>query len=214
MTELQKAEIFRVDSPSQKVVCQFNPKDFSITKNVKWNRRTMAGKNVANAEFAGGEPQSFKVELLFDTTDTGADVRDKYKELLTMGEIDTSTADATTGKGEPPLCKFQWGSYLSFTGILTQVSQNFTMFKADGTPVRAKVTANFGETPRTTQSQNPTTRTEARKIWVVHEGQTLDWIAYKEYGSSAHWRHIAETNDLANPKDLRPGQVLRLVPLP
>ncbi len=49
---------------------------------------------------------------------------------------------------------------------------------------------------------------------MVHEGQTLDWIAYQEYGDPAYWRHIAETNDLANPKDLRPGQVLKLTPLP
>jgi nucleoid-associated protein YgaU len=48
----------------------------------------------------------------------------------------------------------------------------------------------------------------------VSEGQTLAWIAYQEYGDSGYWRHIAETNDLADPLDLRPGQVLKLVPLP
>lgn len=214
MAELQKAEIFRVDDPSKKVTCQFNPKDFSISKEVKWNRRIMSGKNVSDVEFAGGEPRNFTVDLIFDSTDTGSDVRDSYKELLTMGEVEPSQKNQKTGKSQPPLCKFQWGSYLSFTGVLTKVSQNFVMFKADGTPVRAKVTVTFGETPVTVQPQNPTTHTTSRKIWVVHEGQTLDWIAYKEYGSAAHWRHIAETNDLADPKDLQPGQVLKLVPLP
>jgi len=72
----------------------------------------------------------------------------------------------------------------------------------------------FSETGEQKKAQNPTTRTEARKIWVVHEGQTLDWIAYQEYGDPAYWRHIAETNNLANPMDLRPGQALKLTPLP
>lgn len=211
---LQKAEIYRVDDTSQKVVCQFNPKDFSISKQVKWNRRIMGGKNVSDAEFAGGEPQAFRVDLVFDSTDTGSDVRDKYKTLLTMGEIDPNTVNSKTGKGQPPLCKFQWGSYLGFTGVLTSVSQNFTLFKEDGTPLRAKVTVQFGEAPKSTSSQNPTTRSEARKIWVVHQGQTLDWIAYREYGDPGLWRYIAETNDLANPMDLRPGQVLKLKPAP
>jgi nucleoid-associated protein YgaU len=49
---------------------------------------------------------------------------------------------------------------------------------------------------------------------VVREGERLDWIAYQEYGRAAYWRHIAETNDLADPTDIRPGQILQLVPLP
>jgi nucleoid-associated protein YgaU len=48
----------------------------------------------------------------------------------------------------------------------------------------------------------------------VVEGQTLDWIAYQEYGSPAAWRHIAETNSLDDPMNLTPGQILKLTPLP
>jgi nucleoid-associated protein YgaU len=88
------------------------------------------------------------------------------------------------------------------------------MFKADGTPLRAEVTVNFVQTVTKPKGQNPTSRSETRKIWVVHEGETLDWIAYREYGDPAQWRHIAETNGLGNPKDLYPGQVLKLTPLP
>ncbi len=211
---LQKAKIFRVDDSSKKVDCHFNPDEYSISRVIKWVRETKKGRNVSKAEFAGGEAQDLTVKLLFDTTHTGADVRDSYSELLKMAEIDETKTNAKTRKGEPPLCKFQWGSYLSYTGVITQITQRFTMFKADGKPVRAEVQVTFSETPQKQKGQNPTTRTETRKIFVVHEGQTLDWIAYQEYGDPAHWRHIAETNDLANPRDLQPGQILKLVPLP
>ncbi|MCL5995669.1 MAG: peptidase M23, partial [Chloroflexi bacterium] len=89
-----------------------------------------------------------------------------------------------------------------------------TMFKPDGTPVRAKVNVTFKQVDQQPGAQNPTTRSEPRKIWVVHEGQTLDWIAYQEYGDPACWRHIAETNGRPDPMQLRPVQVLQLVPLP
>jgi hypothetical protein len=211
---LQKAKIFRVDNPSKKVDCHFNPTDYSITRVIKWVRETKGGKDVSKAEFAGGEAQALTIPLLFDTTDTGADVRNSYSELLAMAEIDETKTNPKTRKGEPPLCQFQWGNYLSYKGVITKITQKFTMFKADGTPLRAEVQVTLSETGEEKKSQNPTTRTEPRKIWVVHEGQTLDWIAYQEYGNPAHWRHIAETNDLADTKDLRPGQVLKLVPLP
>lgn len=210
----QKAEIFRVDNPSVKVTCQFNPKDFSITKNIKWTQKVINGKNTGVWEFSGGEAQDLTVNLIFDSTDTGTDVRDKYANLLKMAEIDTSKKNPQTRKGEPPECKFQWGSYLSFSGFIKSIGQEFILFKADGTPLRARLKVTFCETANPPKPQNPTSRTESRKIWIVREGETLDWIAYKEYGSPAHWRHIAVTNDLDNPLDLQPGQVLKLTPLP
>ena len=82
-----KAEIFQVSDTSKKLVCQFNPKDFSISKSVKWVYKTINGKNVGDPEFSGGEPQDLTVDLTFDSTDAGTDVRDKYSVLLTLAEI-------------------------------------------------------------------------------------------------------------------------------
>jgi nucleoid-associated protein YgaU len=215
---LQKAEIYRVDNTNEKVTCQFNPKDFTITRSIKWRKKPVEGQNTPVWEFGGGEAQELTIDLWFDTTDIDpaqdADVRRKYEKLLKMAEIDEASTNTSTGKGEPPKCTFQWGSYLSFEGVIQKISQNFTMFRQDGTPVRAKVGVTFVETARPPAGQNPTTRTESRRIWIVQEGQTLDWIAYEEYGSPAHWRHIAESNNLMDPLHLHPGQVLKLVPLP
>jgi hypothetical protein len=208
-----KATIFQVADATKKVECQFNPKDFSVTKSVKWNYQQVDGKDVGEPEFGGGEAQDFTVDLLFDSTSDGSDVRNKYTALLTMAQIDTTKTNTVTGKGEPPECAFQWGSFLSFTGVIKSISQNFVLFKADGTPLRAKVKVTFSETPTATQGQNPTTRTEYRRVWVVREGETLPWIAYKEYGDPNKWRFIAETNNLDNPMSLEPGQVLKLIQL-
>ena len=209
----QKAEIFRLSDPSKKVSCQFNPKDFSISKKIKWEAQTVKGKSSAEMEFAGGEPQDFTVKLLFDTTDTGQDVRKSYQPLLQMAEVDVTKKNQQTRKSEPPECKFQWGTFLSFTGVIISIAENFVLFKADGTPLRSWVTVSFSETAAKQKGQNPTTRSEPRKIWVVHEGETLAWIAYQEYGDPAQWRHIAETNNLDNPMEITPGQVLKLTPL-
>jgi nucleoid-associated protein YgaU len=93
------------------------------------------------------------------------------------------------------------------------MTQKFTMFKRDGTPVRAEVSITLKQVAEKPKGQNPTSRSEARKIWVVEEGQRLDWIAYQEYNDASQWRYIAETNNLNSP-DIYPGQVLKLLPLP
>jgi nucleoid-associated protein YgaU len=42
----------------------------------------------------------------------------------------------------------------------------------------------------------------------VSEGDTLGWIASREFGDSTQWRRIAEANHLQDVRELRPGMVL------
>ncbi|MBN2007533.1 MAG: peptidoglycan-binding protein [Anaerolineae bacterium] len=208
-----KAEIMKEDG-SGKVTCQFNPQDFSITRKIVWEGKVNIGGDASKLTFSGGEAQDLTIPLLFDSTESGGDVRDSYKPLLDLACIDDSTKNQKTQKGEPPRCRFVWGGFLSFTAVITQITQKFLMFKSDGTPVRAEVSVTFKQLEEEVRAQNPTSRSEARKIWVVHEGDRLDLIAHKEYGNAAHWKHIAETNDLADPFRLQPGQILKITPLP
>jgi hypothetical protein len=209
-----KARIVDERNPQKAVVCHFNPKDLTVSRTIKWEEKTNIGNNAANLSFGGGKADDLTVPLLFDSTATGEDVRKSYQMLIDLANIDPQKKNTTTSMGEPPYCRFEWGRFLSFTAAITKLTQKFIMFKADGTPVRAEVSVTLKQVEKKPKPQNPTSRSETRKIWVVHEGQTLDWIAYQEYGNPAYWRHIAETNDLADPKELHPGQVLKLTPLP
>lgn len=210
--KVEKATISSLDR-KKRVVCHFNPSAFDITRKIKWEDVETLGDDTPKKVFTGGQANDLTVTLLFDTTDTGDDVRNSFRTLLELAQIDQSKKNTKTGKGEPPQCTFQWGKFLSFTAVITEIAQSFKMFKLDGTPVRAEITVSFSQVQEKAKRQNPTSRSEPRKIWVVREGERLDWIAYQEYGDPAYWRHIAETNDLDNPDALRPGQVLKLVPL-
>ncbi len=195
------------------VVCHFNPKDLSITRKIKWIERTRIGENSSEMSYAGGEAQDFDIPLLFDNTDTGIDVRKSYLPLLALMDADPTTLNLVTSKGEPPRCRFVWGRFLSFTAVISQLAQKFTFFNADGTPLRAEVKVSFSQVHTRPKPQNPTSHSEVRRVWVVQEGETLDWIAYQKYGDSSLWRHIAKSNNLLNPMILQPGQVLKLIPL-
>jgi hypothetical protein len=212
--KVQKAMIFPVNDLNAAVICQFNPAKFSISKEMNWVEKPDIGGIVPDVVFGGGRTQELTVDLFFDSTDTGEDVRIRYMALKKMTWVSLLNMNLKTGKGSPPRCLFQWGKFLAFTAVIKRITEDFSLFKADGTPLRADVKVTFQEVKLITKGQNPTTRSEPTRVWVVHQEERLDWIAYREYGDPAYWRHIAETNDLANPMDLRPGQVLRLVPLP
>jgi nucleoid-associated protein YgaU len=217
--ELAKAEIYVVDGSQagQTVECMFRPKEYSIAKQNSWQPSETKGKGVPSLEFKGGQASTLNMELFFDTYEKGEDVRKYSNKVWELMAIDASLQDPTTGKGRPPLVRFQWGPVISFKAVITNLSQKFTLFKSDGTPVRATLTVAFQEAEEANKYpfQNPTTSSSpGYKRRTVKEGEFLDWIAFEEYGDSNFWRFIADTNNLENPGKLIPGQVLTIKPTP
>lgn len=216
--ELQKLTIKKADANGQptdadKFECQFNPQEFTIVKKNSFKRDPRAGENAPAMAFNGGDGRTVDLSLTFDTTDTGTSVRTKYEKLLKLMEI--ANIDSETKLGEPPWVFVQWGTTIpGFPAVVKQISEKFKMFLANGTPVRAEVTVSLMESAESAMGpQNPTSRSEARKTWIVEQGQRLDWIAHQEYGESSAWRQIADANSILDPKQLFAGQVLKLASL-
>ena len=216
--QLAKATITNLDT-DVKVVCMFNPTDYTFSKSNNWTEMVVENQNVPNLEFAGGQPATLDISLFFDTFEAhahptlaikaGDDVRKYTKGLWDMMKVSGANK-------EPPHCRFEWGSFWSFDAVITSMSQKFTLFDNDGTPLRAELTVSFkqikdeGQYPK----QNPTSGgNPGEHVYVVREGETLAHIAYQEYGDSTLWRQIAEHNPIRDPRRLRAGQTLIIKPL-
>lgn len=216
-TKPEKAMIRNLDDGNeQPIEVLFNPNEYTFSKKNTWTKTEVIGKNVPQLEFGGGDSMSLKMQLFFDTYTTGKDVRETTNRIWKLMNISEKLTDMTNAKGRPPMVEFQWGKTWSFKAVITNISQKFTLFRYDGTPVRATVDVTFlqakeeGHYP----GQNPTTKgSPGYKRRVVKEGDSIDWIAYEEYGDSAMWRFIADTNNLGDPHRLRPGQVLAIAPM-
>lgn len=109
----------------------------------------------------------------------------------------------------PPICSFTWGQF-TFRCILERVAGAYTLFLADGTPVRAVLNVTFKEyLDVEVQVRNPPTQSvDYHKRCQVQLGDTLAGIAAREYGDPENWRPIALANGIANPRRLEPGRIL------
>ena len=213
----EKAQIINLDDSNERPIeCLFNPNEYTFTKQNTWKAEENKGKNVPQLEFGGGNSMTLTMELFFDTFATGEDVRDTTDRIWKLMYIDEKLTDTVTGKGRPPMVEFQWGSTWSFKSVITKITQKYNLFLYDGTPVRATLNVDFlqakeeGKYP----GQNPTTVGQSGyRRRMVRDGDTIDWIAFEEYGDSALWRYIADTNGLNDPSRLKPGQNLVIAPL-
>jgi nucleoid-associated protein YgaU len=208
----------------------FNPTSYSISKSVTWKspeptselstKKLAATQRKLNAPilvFGGGGSRVLTLELFFDVTEpierkgstiAIADVREETNKVVNLTHI-----QRVKGKEKPPpICEVAWGrqtptgSDFPFVGVITSLTQNFTLFKSDGRPVRANLSVQFTEfldPKRDKRKTDPELTTH-----IVQRGDTLSSIAAEIYRDPTRWRVIAEANRLSDPLRLNVGQAL------
>lgn len=195
----------------QKVFVMFNPNSYSISKSVTWNAAGAAGgkpetKREVNApplQFGGGGSRQLSLELFFDVTeDPGKDVRDETDKIAVLARINRELQ-------HPPKCSVDWGGPsldFPFVGVISSLTQKFTLFDQSGHPIRATLSVTFTEylDPKDDKQQSDPDCT----TWLIKRGDTLSTIAAQVYGNPAWWRAIAERNDIDDPLHLEIGRRL------
>jgi hypothetical protein len=190
----------------------YKPEKIKFSKSMNWDEEPMVKRNSPMTTFVGGNAETMSLRLILDSTKAGFLGVGGYVFLLKqLMKVPPILLD------QPPLVMFVWGMTTSAMSFIKSMDYEFTFFSPSGTPLRAEVNLTLVEYDMGLLSmvpQNPTSRSEPRRTWVVSEGQTLDWIAYQTYGDPAAWRHIAQANGLRNPMELKSGQILKVPALP
>lgn len=211
---LAKAVIINLDQQSQRIECMFNPSEYTFSKENMWVQGGSAGRDMPRLEFESGRPATLHMQLFFDTYADQIDVRDKHTDQIwSLMMVDLDLVNAKTGKARPPKVRFQWGKSWMFDAVIVNITQRFTLFLSDGTPVRAMLDVTFQQVADTRQlkPQNPTSAgLGGERIWTVSAGDSLLSIAYQVYRDPSRWRLIADRNNLADVRRLPPGMVLEI----
>jgi hypothetical protein len=203
------------DGGANKLAFQFNPSEYSVKKSGSWQtpKRSMGTKAGGKPHYLGSNPQSVSLQIFFDGwEDSKRNVVKDIDQLLDW--CTPSTGSVNNEKPQPPVLNFVWGGNKHLSDrkfYLESVTAKYTMFKSDGTPVRATADISLKEVPDDPKGTNPTSGSiYARRSHVVSEGDTLQSIAQKEYDQPALWRGLAAFNDIDDPLRLSTGARLLL----
>lgn len=192
----------------------FNPVQLALTRRANWTvTPTAAVRDGSLPEYLGPEPREMSVEVFLDSSEQpdGNSVMKKVEALMKCCE--TTVKSTAAKQPSPPWVVFQWGSFATarFTAYVTAVEATYTLFGTTGVPIRATCQVNLHEIPSNTPGQNPTSGAlTARRVHRIVAGDSLQSIAWREYGDAAAWRAIAEANDIDDPAALRTGDELML----
>lgn len=219
-SNLEAARIYEATSSGDEkgggvaVSCMFNPYEYTVTKQNTYKEERQNRSDVPSFEFEKAGPQTLQLKLIFDTYEDDSDVSLKTNKLWKLMESKTRREGNRTKKVPPPEVAFEWGVF-RFVAVITKMVQKFTLFKPDGTPVRAEIDVTFTQHKDLNDypNQNPTSGGgDIERVWRVIAGDRIDTIAYAVYGDAKGWRAIAEYNELDDPLNLKAGQQL-IIPM-
>jgi hypothetical protein len=190
-------------STGEEAQFMFNPNEYTISKSNTWELKPVKGKDIPVISFKQGGPQSLKLQLFFDTYEEGTDVRHHTDIIWKMMGVDIGTRNVKSNKSAPPLVAFQWGR-LYFKAVIKQMSQKFTLFLADGTPVRTTVDLTLDQLLDEADylPQAPASPAQETTVVPTNSSDRIDNVAAQQTGDASNYRDVAAANNVDNPKKL------------
>jgi nucleoid-associated protein YgaU len=205
----------------------FNPNELRYQKDATWDIDPATGQaliaTTRQSRFNVSKPPTLSIDLFFDTYEgppqasgraiAGSQVPSAV-DVTTFTKQVANLASVFPELHRPPRCQLWWGQYCLIRGVLTSLTERYTFFLADGTPVRAVLSCTFTEAldEDALALIGELHSSDVDKQRVVRRGDTLSSIALEVHGDASQWRAIAAANNIDDPRQqgVTPGRVLRI----
>lgn len=189
----------------------FNPNTYSQKYAVEYQDRQGQGDTGSPQVFGKVKPQDYAFEFLFDGTGAvgdKTDVTQRVQDFLTV----TGKHDGEIHR--PMYLKLSWGTLVSRC-VLKDAEVTYTLFAPDGSPLRAKLKANFSENVEDTLrvAEERKNSPDLTHVHEVRRGEHLSLLCERFYNDPRRYLQIARFNGLTNFRRLEPGQRLRFPPI-
>jgi hypothetical protein len=197
---------------SHDVDVQFNPQTLRLT----YANENKGGDQPGGSakQFVGSGTTKLSVELLFDTSQSGTDVRWWTAKVGYFMQPQGSAKQKN--KQVPPGVSFEWGTF-RFPGVMDSLQETLDYFSDQGVPLRATVTLGITRQdivfPTEKDTGKPGTMAQGKPgtapLNAVRAGDSVASMAGRD-GNSGDWKGIAAANAIDDPLRLPTGQLLDL----
>lgn len=195
-----------------KMTVKINPASYTHNHQVKYNNTLSQGAPNTTIKFSGIIPETISFDIYFDGT--GAIENNKVLVQTQIKQFKKVCFKYNGDIHEPNYLIISWGS-LVFKCKLTSLNLSYTLFREDGTPIRAKASVTFEEAidegliAKEADNNSP----DLTHLVLVKEGDTLPLLCNDAYGDCTYYLEVAKYNKIANFRNLIPGTKLYLPPI-
>lgn len=188
-----------------------NPNEITLSYEMEYDSAQGAGTTNSRMNFKKVKPGDLSLTFFIDGTGANGskiDVQQKVESFQTVTGYNGNIH-------RPNYLKVVWGTLQVKRCILKSASIAYKLFKPDGIPLRAVITANFTDNAddqtrvALAQDQSP----DLTHVRLIKAGDNLPDLCYQIYGDPSYYLEVAQANELENFRQLTPGSKLFFPPL-
>jgi len=190
-----------------------NPESIKWQRNISYNDEQAPNTSTASQKYKATPSDTLNFDIVIDCTGiVDPDRTVMSKEIKSLEKL----VSAYNGKiHRPNFLIIQWGQNLTFKGVLTSMDISYTLFRPDGSPLRAKISLSFTMyvSPETVTKLDQPESPDISHVVTVVEGITLPQLCQQTWNDDSYYVQVARYNDLNKFRNLKGIQKLIFPPI-
>lgn len=190
-----------------------NPETYSESYKISYVKPKVSGTVSGELRFDKAYPNELKHSFLFDGTGVLHETKTVTEQIDDFKKV---VFDYSGDIHQPRYLVLIWGDKKElFKGRLLDMTITYTLFKPDGSPLRAKAEATFKTSiyKELELLKKNNSSPDLTHVRTVMEGDTLPLMAYRIYGDSTYYLEVARVNKLRNIGNLKVGTQIFFPPI-
>ncbi|HEY9698912.1 MAG TPA: hypothetical protein V6D10_16735 [Trichocoleus sp.] len=188
-----------------------NPSEITLAYEMEYDSAQGSGTTNSRMNFKKVKPGDMSLTFFIDGTGANGtliEVQQRVEQFQTVTGYNGNIH-------RPNYLKIMWGTLQIKRCVLKSASIAYKLFKPDGVPLRAVITANFTDNADD-QTRVALTRDESpdlTHVRIAKAGDSLPGLCFQIYGDPSYYLEVARANQLDSFRQLAPGTRLFFPPL-
>ncbi|WP_162996670.1 hypothetical protein [Mucilaginibacter celer] len=190
-----------------------NPDSIKRQKTIQYNEQQAQDTSSPSQKYKSTPADTMSFEIVIDCTGIVDATRTNMDtEIQALEKI----IYVYNGKiHRPNFVKVQWGSNLTFKGVLTSFDISYTLFRPDGSPLRAKLSLSFSNyvSPQQVGIDDQEESPDVTHLVTVTEGLSLPQLCQQVWNDDTYYVQVARFNNLNKFRNLKGIEKLIFPPI-
>lgn len=180
-----------------------NPENIKWDRRIEYNQQQIPDSSSTSQKYKNTPSEQLSFDIIIDCTGI---VDAKRTSMATeLENLQKIVYQYNGGIHRPNFVKVQWGKDLVFKGVLMSINTSFTLFRPDGSPIRAKVSMSFTQyiSPTTVAKKDQKKSPDVTHVVNVVEGMTLPQLCSNVWSNDQYYIQVARFNNLNKFRNLK-----------
>jgi hypothetical protein len=182
--------------PGDPYTLMMNPDSINWQRKIDYNDQQVPDSSTASQKYKSTPCEKITFSFVIDCT--GVVDPDRTNLATEINNLENIIFTYNGKIHRPNFVVLQWGKSLTFKGVLKSFDTNYTLFRPDGSPVRAKISLSFEQFISTTNvaklenQQSP----DISHYVNIKQGEHLPQLCQQIWGNPFKYIDVAKFNNL------------------